>query len=262
MGLKWTDRQDGVDYVMSEDVNKLARAIIELEERDNTPSIDIDETLTQSGKAADAKVTGDRLSTVEQQIADMNYTPIAFDSVSTSPKQAEMGATITNATVYWETNKTPTEQTFNGKKIYADANAMDIKEAVTMNSNNSWTIVAIDERGARASRTATLPFYNGVYYGAKAEPAEYNSAFILGLTRDLRSNKRPSFTANAGAGQYIYYCLPKRMGKCVFTVGVLPGGFIENPIEVSFTNASGYTETYYVYRSNNAGLGEKTVNVS
>ena len=38
------------------------------------------------------------------------------------------------------------------------------------------------------------------------------------------------------------------------------GGF-ENPVNQTLTNASGYSETYRVYRSTNAGLGETTIEV-
>ena len=93
------------------------------------------------------------------------------------------------------------------------------------------------------------------------------------LSKQLLSSKLTSFTATAGEGQYFYYCLPKRMGKCIFTVGVLPGGFnlvkFDDPTSENgyketfdFKNSSGYTEPYYIYRSNNSGLGTKTVNVS
>lgn len=224
-------------------------------------TIEVDTTLTQSGKAADAKVTGDRLSLVEQQIADMNYTPIAFDSVTISPSTAEMGATITMVSVFWKLNKTPTKLTFDGNKLLNDSNGYDAKGTFTMNSKKSWTLVATDERGATDTETPTLNFYNGVYYGAKAEPTTYDSAFILGLKKTLRNSKLTSFTANAGAGQYIFYCLPKRMGTCSFKVGGFDGGFSLIQ-EISFTNASGYTETYYIYRSDNAALGNTSVTVS
>lgn len=99
-----------------------------------------------------------------------------------------------------------------------------------------------------------------MYYGAAAAPSAIDSGFIRGLAKTLRSSKLSSFTVTAGAGQYIYYCVPKRFGTCSFTVGGFDGGF-DLAATVSFTNGSGYTEDYYVYRSTNAGLGNTTVGV-
>jgi hypothetical protein len=51
------------------------------------------------------------------------------------------------------------------------------------------------------------------------------------------------------------------MGTRSFKVGGFDGGFTLYDT-ISFTNASGYTEEYYVYRSDNAGLGQTSVTVS
>ena len=88
-----------------------------------------------------------------------------------------------------------------------------------------------------------------------------DSTFIRALSRKLIGSKLASFTANATAGKYIWYCLPKRYGTCTFSVGGFTGGFTLVDT-VSFTNASGYTEDYYIYKSDNAGLGSTTVTVS
>ena len=43
-------------------------------------------------------------------------------------------------------------------------------------------------------------------------------------------------------------------------VGGFEGGF-DDPIEQTVVNNSGYAETYYIYKSTNANLGETTVEV-
>lgn len=70
-----------------------------------------------------------------------------------------------------------------------------------------------------------------------------------------------SFTVTAGAGSYILYCPPKRLGSVTFYIGGFEGGFQE-PEAVSVTNFNGFNEDYFTYRSTNAGLGETTVVVS
>lgn len=228
-------------------------------------TVEVDTTLTQSGKAADAKATGDRLSNVEKQLADMNYKAITA-SLSVNVTTKEMGSSVTGAVLSWSVSKETKSITLDGvavdgKTSYTDPN--------TYTSNKTWTLKATEKNGksdgtcATATATASLSFLNGVYYGVSSNGSidTEDSAEIQAFTKSLRSSKLTSFNVNAGAGQYIYYCLPKRMGACVFTVGVLSGGFTLQS-EGNFTNASGYTETYYVYRSNNAGLGAQTVKVS
>ena len=136
----------------------------------------------------------------------------------------------------------------------------------TFTSNKTWTLKATDERGATATKTASLYFLNGVYYGVSNLTTVTDSSGVLStfrdtLTKSLRSGKLTSFSVSAGAGQYIYYLLPKRMGTCAFNVGGFDGGF-SLIATAKLTNASGYTEDYYVYRSDNASLGQTEVKVS
>ena len=66
---------------------------------------------------------------------------------------------------------------------------------------------------------------------------------------------------NCGEGQYIFYCVPASFGSCSFKVGGFEGGF--NKVDtIQFTNASGYTESYDIYKSTNSNLGNTTVVVS
>lgn len=108
--------------------------------------------------------------------------------------------------------------------------------------------------------TLTYYFYNNRFWGVSSDTS-FNEADIEGLTSELSNSRAKTFTVTAAAGEYIYYCFPSRLGAATFTVGGFEGGF-EAPSTVSVTNASGYTEDYYVYRSTNSGLGSTTVVVS
>lgn len=189
----------------------------------------------------------------------LDYKAIAISSFAATPSTAEMGSTVNSVTLSWGTSKTPTALTLDGTTLGVSEKQKTVTGTFT--SNKTWTLKATDERGTTATKTAALSFFNGVYYGVAAEPASYDSAFILGLTKNLRSSKLSSFSVNAASSQYIYYCLPKRMGTCAFKVGGFDGGF-SLVKTISFTNASGYTEDYYIYRSDNAGLGQTAVTVS
>lgn len=200
-----------------------------------------------------------RIEVLEGQVADLMYKPMVIESFSNNVNTAEMGSTVTAVTLSWSYNKLPEAVTLDGATMEPGATGKAFT-GLSIRSNKTWTLKATDERGAEATKTTGISFLNGVYYGAAAAPSAIDSSFILSLTKTLRGTKLSSFTVNAGAGQYIFYCVPKRFGTCSFTVGGFDGGF-DLAATVSFTNGSGYTEDYYVYRSTNAGLGNTTVGV-
>lgn len=220
----------------------------------------IDPTLTIEGAAADAKAVGDRLSIVEDSLSDLLYTPIAISSFSNNVNTKEIGSTVTSVTFSWKFNKTPKSVTFDGSSEVVTSTGKTLS-GLTLKSNKTWTLKATDDRGATASKTSSISFLNGVYYGVSAEPSTIDSEFVKKLTKSLRSNKLTSINVTAGVGQYIFYCLPTRFGTCTFTVGGFTGGF-SLVKTFSFTNASGYTETYYVYKSDNANLGATKVTIA
>jgi hypothetical protein len=90
----------------------------------------------------------------------------------------------------------------------------------------------------------------------------YTEANVEGLANSELSNSRAkTFTVAPGASDYIIYAYRTALGTATFTVGGFTGGF-QSPETVSITNASGYTENYYVYRSTLTNLGSTTVVVS
>lgn len=201
-----------------------------------------------------------RIAAVEKKLDDLMYNEISVSSFTNSVGFAEIGSTVNSVTLTWKLNKTPKSVTLDDVAQSASTEGSVTKTSLGLKANKTWTLKATDDRDATATKTTSVSFVNGVYYGVAAAGA-MNSAFILGLTRVLRSNKLPSFTVNASSDQYIYYCVPTRYGTCSFSVGGFSGGFTL-ATTTEFTNASGYTEQYYVYKSDNAGLGNTTVNVT
>jgi len=125
----------------------------------------------------------------------------------------------------------------------------------------SFTLHAAKDSESDTS-TITHTFVNRVYYGVSSTASGYAEADVEGLAGNTLSNSLArSFTVAPGSGEYILYAYPARLGAATFTVGGFEGGF-QDPETVSVTNASGYTEDYYVYRSANTNLGSTTVTVS
>lgn len=223
-----------------------------------------DTDLATEGMAADAKATGDAINEINRQIADILYKAITISKFTNTVNTAEKGDTIDSVTFNWTTSKTPSTITLAGESLDVSATSHTYSDlGLTKDSVvKSWELVVTDERDAQAKKSTSITFLDRVYYGAAAEPASYDSAFIMSLAnKPLSSGKVTSFTATAGAGQYVYYCLPTYMGTCLFNVGGFDGGV--NLVDtIELVNQHGHAQNYYIYRTDNANIGTKQFKVS
>lgn len=200
------------------------------------------------------------IEALKKQVADLMYDPIAINSFALSVTKAEMGSTVNSLTATWSLNKEPVSQTLDGTVVAADKRSATLS-SLGLTASKTFTLDVTDERAETATKTATLSFMNGVYYGVLEDGAAITSAAINALTKNLQTSKSITFTANAGKTQRVAYALPARYGTPSFKVGGFDGGF--NLAEtINFTNASGYAESYNVWLSDNTGLGSTTVVVS
>lgn len=200
------------------------------------------------------------LDDLNQKMEDLMYEPIQITSFTNNVGTVEMGSTVNTVVLNWETNKTPEELTLDGEGIDKSLKTKTI-ESANIKSNKTYTLKAKDEREAEATKTTAINFLNGVYWGVAEDKSSFDSAFILGLTKGLQGSKAKTFTVNAGASQHIYYAIPTRYGTPAFKVGGFDGGFAK-AATIDFTNASGYKESYDIWKSDNPGLGNTTVVVA
>lgn len=198
--------------------------------------------------------------TIKAALDDLLYQKISISSFTNSVNTAEMGSTIDSVILNWNYNKTPTKLELD-EEVLTPTDKTKTLSGQAIKANKTWTLKATDERSAVATRTTSIQFLNGVYYGVGTVDADrVTNEFVLGLTKQLTNSKARDITVTANAGQYIYYILPSRLGTPTFFVGGFEGGFsLIKSFDV--TNASGYTEDYNVYRSENAGLGKTTVTI-
>lgn len=189
---------------------------------------------------------------------EFDYKPITISSFTNNKNTVEMGTKITDVILNWVLSKNPKTMMIDSESITPLTTRTKTYSGQNITTNKTFTLKVTDEKDASATKTTSITFLNGVYWGAKAAPSNYDSAFILGLSKGLQGNKNKTFTVNATAGQYIFYALPARYGACTFNVGGFDGGFTKVST-IQFTNASGYTESYDIYKSVNAGLGNTTV---
>lgn len=212
----------------------------------------------------------ERLAEVEKWIDDKDYgNGISITSFSHDAGTREMGSTIKSLNLNWGFDRKPVTQTLNGEALDVNVRSKHVDGlSITMDKSTwpTWKLTATDTRNkVVSSSVSSFTFLNGVYWGAAAQPEAIDSAFILGLTKRLSSSKVTSITVNAKDGEYIWYCLPVRspFGKCTFKVGGFEGGFtLVDTIDFTNNAENKYTEKYYIYRSDESGLGSTTVGVS
>ena len=124
--------------------------------------------------------------------------------------------------------------------------------------SKTWTLNS-EKTTETDTDVVTINFYNRRFWGVTTVTSGYTETDVEGLaSNELSNSKAKTFSVTAGASEYILYAYPSRLGTATFTVGGFEGGF-NSPETVSVTNASGYTENYYVYRSVNSNLGSTTV---
>ena len=197
------------------------------------------------------------ISTVKDALDRLLYVPLSINLMSNKSTTLEIGTTIDSVVFSWTYNKNIVSQKFNNESLEADLRSYIYN--IPFNSNKGFKLEANDGEGD-FSKSISFNFLNGRYWGV-SNSNEYDNNFILSLSKELVESKAKTFTVNCGEGQYIFYCIPSRLGKCNFKVGGFEGGF--NKIEtIQFINSSGYTESYDIYKSANDNLGNTTVVVS
>lgn len=185
---------------------------------------------------------------IKERLDALEYKDIKINSFTAAPAVSEIG-TLQNVTLSWSLNKSATSQNINGSPVEGSS-----KQFTDVTSNQIYTLNVSDGQTS-ASKSVSVSFANRIYYGAAADLTT-----VTGLTSVLSNAPERTITVSAGAGQYIIYAIPARLGNVAFYVGGFEGGF-EDPVEQILSNSSGYVETYKIYRSTNAGLGDTTVEV-
>lgn len=169
----------------------------------------------------------------------------------------EIGSTIYSPIVFnWSYNKDITFQMFNN--ISLDNSIRQYTYDSNITSDKSFTLMATDGKN-NCSKSINFIFRHKRYWGASQEPSVYDSNFILNLGNNefATSRDKGSFSQNIGDNQYFYYCYPESWGNAVFNVGGFNGG-ISLIDTISFTNSSGNTTNFKIYRSDNQNLGTQS----
>ena len=189
---------------------------------------------------------------------ELTYKPIKIESFSPDDSIFEKGQTVTSVTLRWSLNAVPKTQKLDGETVSGRSKTF----TGSWKSATSWRLDVTDEKGASDYATTSIDFYSRVYYGTSSY-SSIGEEVIKSFTGVLRGNKESSIILTADEGEYIYYCHPTSYGLCGFIDAFtgFPYAF-EAPQIVSVTNAFGYTENYYVYRSTYAIKGQAKITVT
>ena len=200
-------------------------------------------TTVVSGKANEQECVD-----IRARLDALEYKSIQINSFSAAPPVSEIGSSQT-ITLAWTLNKQATSQNINGTPVTGST-----KQYTGVTTGTTYTLNVSDGQTS-ASKSVSVSFANRIYYGAAADLTTVTS-----LSSVLSNDPERTITVDAGAGEYIIYAIPARLGDVKFFVSGFEGGF-EDPVEQTLTNSSGYQESYKVYRSTNANLGTTTVEV-
>lgn len=192
----------------------------------------------------------DKLYYVEPSITSFNMSP--------STTQYEKGQTISSLSFTWSYNKNITSQSLSNCNItLSDRNAT---YSTPITSNKSFTLTCSDgENTVSASKNIT--FFDKIYWGSK-DRSSLDSEFILSLSDSkFATAKAGTYSMTLATGEYGYIAIPSSFGELS---SVWIGGFEATVLsrgEIDFTNASGYTSKYKIYRTGRAGLGSITMQI-
>jgi hypothetical protein len=214
-----------------------------------------DNVLCQNGKYLNENLDtiNNKFKEVSKQIEEITN-PFNINTFIVTPSIAQKGSTV-SVSVKWTYNKEITSQTLNDTSLGLDTRD---KTFTNVKADTVFTLTATSTNSTK-TKSGSIKFCNGIYYG-KSSSTTYDSTLINSLTKTLSDSKARTITVNAGAGEYIYYCLPTRLGVPGFNVGGFDGGF-NKVATINFTNSNNYTENYDIYKSTNSGLGNTTITI-
>ena len=194
--------------------------------------------------------------------AKIDYVKPAINSFTMSPATTdyEVGQEVTELDFAWAYNKEVISQSLTDVALEGVSDRSG-KWTGSLKTTKTFTLACSDGENS-ASASKTINFKNKVYFGSAAIPSEFNSAFILGLSKNqFATSKKGSYSMTVGSGEYGFIAFPSSFGNLA-TVWI--GGFevtVENCGSISFTNASGGVAAYSIYRTGKSGLGSITMEV-
>ena len=243
---------------LQEKITSLETRVSAIETGGSVDPEDLDASMIAYTNASKPNVT-----TVKDALDDLMYFDLTINLSSTSATQQEKGVTLDNVVLNWTYNKAVVSQSINSVDI-PDVGQRTYTATGPFDSNTTFTLKANDGK-KDFTKALTINFLNKVYWGVGTvtDTSGVNNEFILGLSGSKFASSKASvgtITANAEAGNYIYYAQPASWDDPVFNIGGFDTEF-ELLHTFTLTNASGHEEQYKVFKSGQSGLGSTSMTV-
>lgn len=176
------------------------------------------------------------------------YVAPVVSSLTNTIGTVEIGSTVTSVTLNWSLNKTVTSQSLSQSIGTIDAALRTYTDTGSWTTDRSYTLTIGDGTNTATGSTSVL-FRHRRYWGVSNKES-LTDADILALSKEFSTSRAQTRSLTCTA-QYIYFAWPSTFGAASqFTVNGLPNtAWIL--VGRAFVNASGYSSTFYIYRSEN-----------
>ena len=220
-----------------------------------------DKTLSLHDYAADAWAVGARIGDLESRVLILEKPKVEISGLTCTPSAFQLGNTVTTVVLSWNyvNGANVVSQSINGTSIpLADRTYTFNNQVIT--STTEFTLTCVDIEGNSISKSVYLIAQPTIQYGSAVIPQEYDSTFLNSLNSQLYNGTDTSVTITAPADRYSFICYPLRYGTKHFLFNNLEGGFAYQDT-ISYTNSYGYTENYYIFRSDYPSLGTIKIHI-
>ena len=132
---------------------------------------EVDDTLTEEGKPADAKAAGQRITALEEALAKMNYDiSFTFNIQSAKPSKkttAELGESFTDIVLKWTCSETPVSVHINGVAEPVSPGQISGEKIIPgpITTNQNWSFIGKGQFNTSVSKAASINFYRCAYCG-------------------------------------------------------------------------------------------------
>lgn len=239
-------------------------------------SDEVMEEIENAGKVDDVQLNGvsvvvDKIANIEPDAQDIAYTNEQYPEMQNlqdamdkllyiTPTVSisgggnyEIGSTRATTVLNWVWNKNIQSQTLNQGVGSLDP----MLRTYTYNnpiSTDTTFVISGSDGTTETSASTSVRFLPKRYWGVSAKTSLTDEE-IIALSSELSTNRQQTRTFDCSGGKYFYFAIKTSYCNGIaFKVGGL--SFSDMLVETrEFTNASGYTDSYNIYRVNNIQTG-------
>ena len=213
-----------------------------------------DDQITHVGNSRD----GDLLSDI---IDDLLYEDLAVSFFKINGAigiSRENGNTLDTINFTWDYNKAVVSQNISGGITLTPSERAKTLTSQGILVDTTWTLTGNDGTND-AIASVSVVFRDSLRWIAMSEQA-ITSNLLHTWDYVLKADKNHIFTVDAAADEFIYFASKQSLGTVTFWISGFEEIFTETAF--SYTNQYGIVVDYFIYKSENKGLGVCTVTTS